>query len=74
MSQMTQVSMWRDPVRVEKLIRDVISLRPALSSKGNLDCPQCNGTLVRARDYQGYIYIRCRRCEENDTTVAEGRA
>lgn len=73
MSQTTS-SFWQNPEKVSRTIQAIVDLRPALSSKGKIECPHCHGVLLWARDYQGYIYIRCqRRCEEYDDRMAEGR-
>lgn len=62
MTTKPDMGLWYDRCEIDKLIRNLIKKQTVPSSKGFSECPDCMGTLLWARDYQGFYYVRCWDC------------
>lgn len=54
--------LWYDAVTLDNMLRTLINQKSPPSSKGVLPCPECEGTLLWCKDYQGLYYVRCYEC------------
>lgn len=65
---MTKASegLWYDGSELDALIKKLVSQKVPPSSKGHIPCPDCPGTLLWAKDYVGFYYIRCLDCQRKN--------